>query len=1779
MKFISRPKFNNINKIRLTGSFLLVSLFLLSGTVQAQCVNAGLAMAAICQGGTSAALGGSFTGDAINAIWDDGGAGGSFSNNGGSTPDIATYTASLTSPALVTLTLTATDGTCTPKSDFKTITVNPLPTVSPIGGGAASVCVNASTPAFTDATAGGTWSVVAGTGTASITTGGVVTGVTAGTVTVTYTVTNSCNSTAAIQPLTVNPLATVSPIGGGAASVCVNASTPAFTDATAGGTWSVVAGTGTASITAGGVVTGLTAGTVTVTYTVTNSCNSTAATQPLTVNPLATVSPIGGGAASVCVNASTPAFTDATAGGTWSVVAGTGTASITAGGVVTGLTAGTVTVTYTVTNSCSSIAATQPLTVNPLATVSPIGGGAASVCVNASTPAFTDATAGGTWSVVAGTGTASITTGGVVTGLTAGTVTVTYTVTNSCNSTAATQPLTVNPLATVSPIGGGAASVCVNASIPAFTDATAGGTWSVVAGTGTASITAGGVVTGLTAGTVTVTYTVTNSCSSIAATQPLTINPGPTANAGTALAAICQGGTSSSLGGSVGGSATGGTWSTTAGGTFSPSATDLNATWSPPAAYIGTATLILTTSGGTCGSTTASKTQVVNANAAITLTSGAGSNIQTLCLNSPITNITYSVTGGATDATATGLPAGLSNVYAGGVFIITGTPSVTGTYNYVVTTTGTCTQTTATGTITINPNASITLTSPSGSNNQTLCINTPITNITYSVSGGGTGAGVTGLPTGLGGIYNGGVYTISGSPGGSGTFNYTVTTTGTCTQATATGTIIVSPVPVPTLTSSDADNMICQGSSVTFTAGGGTNYNFRIGGVSVQNGPSTTYTTTTLSNGQTLDVIVSNSTGCSATSAGIVTLVNPLPFIFVASGPTCSPDRTTYSFSVVVSSGTVTSSSGTVANTGVNTWSISEVSVGTNTTVTVTDASGCINTTVVTAPDCSCPVISPPVSGGDKSYCASGVIPTITATVNAGETVDWYDASSGGTLLVSGALSYTPTSPGTFYALARNTTSGCASSTRTAITVTMNPLPLPTLTSSDADNIICTGTSVTFTAGGGTSYNFRVEGVSVQSGTTATYTTSSLTNGQVVDVIVTSDNGCTATSPGITTTVNSLPTATLVSSDADNTICKGSSVVFTAGGGTSYNFRLEGVSVQNGSLGTYTTDSLINTQMVDVIVTNANGCSATSTGIATRVLDPPDPTLTSSDADNTFCSGTSVTFTGGGGTSYNFRVDGISVQNSTTSNYTTSTLTNNQVVDVIVLIPNGCTATSAGITNTVTTSPTADAGAGGSECDLNFTFSAVPSVGTGTWTKTSGTGTATFSPSANSPTATVTVSEYGTYVFTWTEVNSTCSNSSPITVNFYQQPVADAGTGGNNCGPDFFLNAVPSSGIGTWTKKSGPGTVTFSPDANTANATVSVSTFGQYSFTWTEVDGTCSSNASINVNFIQAAVADAGDGGIECDLDFVLNATPSVSTGTWTKYSGPGNAVFSPDTNQADATVTVDKYGAYTFAWTEVNSTCQSLDTIQVIFDQLPEVSAGKDTSICKGNDIPLQASGTGSFHWSPESGFSDPNLRNVTATPDTTTYFKVVLTDQFGCKNSDSIKVSVLKTPIANAGPDQILDYQFTTTLQATEPAFGDTGTWSLISGDGNILDTFNAETQVNSLGLNENLFLWKVSNEACPASYDSVSITVRDLIIPSLITPNMDGKNDYFVIKGISSIGTELVIFNRRGVQVYKNENYDNSWNGVDYKGNPLPDDTYFYTLRIPNVKSISRYIVIKR
>ncbi|MEP7145074.1 MAG: immunoglobulin domain-containing protein, partial [Ferruginibacter sp.] len=100
-------------------------------------------------------------------------------------------------------------------------------------------------------------------------------------------------------------------------------------------------------------------------------------------------------------------------------------------------------------------------------------------------------------------------------------------------------------------------------------------------------------------------------------------------------------------------------------------------------------------------------------------------------------------------------------------------------------------------------------------------------------------------------------------------------------------------------------------------------------------------------------------------------------------------------------------------------------------------------------------------------------------------------------------------------------------------------------------------------------------------------------------VTATDANGCSVNAQTILT-INALPAGTL-SSNPGNTVTTGSPVLFTATDGSSYNFKINGNSVQNNATATYTTSSLKTGDIITVTVGNSNGCITTYTGITMSV--------------------------------------------------------------------------------------------------------------------------------------------------------------------------------------------------------------------------------------------------------------------------------------------------------------------------------------------------------------------------------------------------------------------------------------------------------------------------------------------------------------------------------------------------------------------------------------------------
>jgi gliding motility-associated-like protein len=613
-----------------------------------------------------------------------------------------------------------------------------------------------------------------------------------------------------------------------------------------------------------------------------------------------------------------------------------------------------------------------------------------------------------------------------------------------------------------------------------------------------------------------------------------------------------------------------------------------------------------TINNGDTYSLISSFTLTVNPSNGITLTSAASSTNQTLCATNPITNITYTTTG-ATGATFTGLPTGVSGSWNNNTITISGTPTQTGTYNYTITLTGGCGSITANGTITILVSNTILLTSAAATTNQILCNTVAITNITYTTSGA-TGANFTGLPTGVSGTWNNNTITISGTPSQTGSFNYTVTLTGGCGTITATGTIIINPLNTITLTSAPGttNQTLCSSApttSITYTTTGATGATFTglptgVNGNWSNNSITISGTPTQIGN---YNYTITLTGGCGTiTSTGILTITQGNTITLTSAVSTtnqiiCSPNSIT---NITYTTTGATGATITGLPAGVTgSWSNNAITISGTPTQSGTfnysillsggcgspTASGTITINTQTIPNfnqigaiCSggslslpssslnniSGVWSPPVNNlattlytftPNTTECATTATMTITVNPNVTPTFNQVSPLCSGTGFVLPSISIEGVSGNWSPSINTSTTTNytftptsavCAQPANMSVTI----LPLPIVNAGN-DLSLCAGAQATLAGSGAQTYSWTggvIDLVSFIPNTTSVYT-----------VTGTSVDGCIGTDQ-VNVTVNPIPT---VNAGNDVTVCSSATVVLTGSGAANYSWNN---GIQNG---------------------------------------------------------------------------------------------------------------------------------------------------------------------------------------------------------------------------------------------------------------------------------------------------------------------------------------------------------------------------------------------------------------------------------------------------------------------------------------------------------------------------------------------------------------------------------------------------------------------------------------
>ncbi|HRQ21380.1 MAG TPA: T9SS type A sorting domain-containing protein [Ferruginibacter sp.] len=490
----------------------------------------------------------------------------------------------------------------------------------------------------------------------------------------------------------------------------------------------------------------------------------------------------------------------------------------------------------------------------------------------------------------------------------------------------------------------------------------------------------------------------------------------------------------------------------------------------------------------------------------------------------------------------------------------------------------------------------------------------------------------------------------------------------------------------------------------------------------------------------------------------------------------------------------------------------------------------------------------------------------------------------------------------------------------------VNPLqPVSvSVTSSDIDNIICAGQSVTFTAtptngGSNPQYQWMVNSGDIPGENGTTFTTTTLNNGDIVQVRLLSDitpcaTGNPAVSTGINMTVNPLLVpAVSITANPGVDICSGTNVTFTAtptnGGGTpAYQWYLNGAPVGTNSP-TYSNSTLGDLDEVYVVMTTSEACfttpTATSNTLIINLTGALPVSVVLSTPQTSVCGTPNVTFTAtptNGGTipNYEFFVNSVSVQNGTSATYT-YVPANGDDVEVILTSDLACAtgnpATSNLITMTVNPTPAAPTISAGGPT----TFCAGGSV---TLTSSVPTGN-TWSPGGET-TASINVTTSGSYTVIQTVAGCPSAPSAPVVVTVNPIPPTPTinVTGGSApycSGTNYTLTSSAASG-NTW-----------SPGGQT---TVSINTSVAGTYTVTQTLLGCPSLPSAPVVINASPTVNISGSNDYCGTPVLLTANAVAGSGTITTYQWfQGATPVGTNSN----TYSANANGSYTVVVTNSN--------------------------------------------------------------------------------------------------------------------------------------------------------------------------------------------------------------------------------------------------------------------
>jgi gliding motility-associated-like protein len=270
---------------------------------------------------------------------------------------------------------------------------------------------------------------------------------------------------------------------------------------------------------------------------------------------------------------------------------------------------------------------------------------------------------------------------------------------------------------------------------------------------------------------------------------------------------------------------------------------------------------------------------------------------------------------------------------------------------------------------------------------------------------------------------------------------------------------------------------------------------------------------------------------------------------------------------------------------------------------------------------------------------------------------------------------------------------------------------------------------------------------------------------------------------------------------------------------------------------------------------------------------------------------------------------------------------------------------------------------------------------------------------------------------------------------------------------------------------------------------------------------------------------------------------------------------------------TYGKPGNYTITLIATDlTTCIGKDTMKgdVVVPKPPVLSVNtSDTTICKGDSVHLSITNNPTYQylWSPSQGLSSTVIANPLASPNATTNYLLTVTDTNNCVVKKTVNVEVLDLD-KTIGFSNESDCEGKLTTKLSNKSFGAKALYNWAFGDGNASQTQEGSIVHEYKEPGTYTVYLTISSNGCSFK-DTVKITLEKIFLPNLVTPNGDGLNDVYEIKG-NSDNWMFEVYNRWGDLLYKNSNYHNEW-----AGEGLSDGTYYYLVISPDGKRCKGWV----